>query len=65
MIAGRRGLVGQCLIREKSRISDFKQAFLLEGSGIKNKRQVLRNCVDRDLGLHVFESARKSMDSQT
>lgn len=32
--------------------------FCLKGSNISNKRQVLRNCVDPDLGLHILNTAR-------
>lgn len=39
-------------IRSKNKITDFEETFL--SSSIKNKRQVLRNCVDSDLGEHVF-----------
>lgn len=35
--------------------------FDLSSHKIKNKRQVLRNCVNPGLGLHVLESARKSL----
>ncbi|WP_281631637.1 DNA cytosine methyltransferase [Flavobacterium luteolum] len=32
--------------------------FCLKGSNISNKRQVLRNCVDPNLGLHILSTAR-------
>lgn len=32
--------------------------FCLKGSNISNKRQVLRNCVDPDLGLHILNTTR-------
>jgi len=44
-------------IRSKNKISDFDGADLVKASRIKNKRQTLRNCVDAELGLHVFNSA--------
>ena len=44
-------------IRTKNKISDFDCGDLVESSGIKNKRQALRNCVDAELGLHIFETA--------
>jgi len=44
-------------IRRKNKISDFDGYEVVAASKISNKRQALRNCVDSDLGLHVFESA--------
>ena len=44
-------------IRNKNKISDFEGHEIVAASKISNKRQALRNCVDSDLGLHVFESA--------
>ena len=44
-------------IRHKNKISDFEGYEIVAASKISNKRQALRNCVDSDLGLHVFESA--------
>ena len=44
-------------IRHKNKISDFEGHEIVAASKISNKRQALRNCVDSDLGLHVFESA--------
>lgn len=42
-------------LRTKNKISDYDDSgFDIAGSDIKNKRQVLRNCVDSSLGLHVF-----------
>jgi len=42
-------------IRSKNKISDFEgYEFIKERKGIKNKRQVMRNCVDSNLGLHVY-----------
>jgi len=43
-------------IRSKNKISDFSCADVVAGSRIKNKRQVLRNCVDPQLGLHIFRA---------
>lgn len=44
-------------IRRKNKISDFDGAALVKPSRITNKRQVLRNCVDAELGLHIFKAA--------
>ena len=44
-------------IRSKNKISDFDGYEIVESSKIKNKRQVLRNCVDSELGRHVLNSA--------
>ncbi|MDQ8013394.1 MAG: DNA cytosine methyltransferase [Flavobacterium nitrogenifigens] len=43
-----------------AQIPDLEQAFgfSLREFKIKNKRQVLRNCVDPKLGLHILESAK-------
>jgi len=46
-------------IRTKNKISDFDGSEYVEGSRIKNKRQVLRNCVDAELGHHIFKFACK------
>jgi DNA (cytosine-5)-methyltransferase 1 len=43
-------------IRIKNKISDFLGHEIVTSSNIKNKRQVLRNCVDAELGLHIFQS---------
>lgn len=43
-------------IRSKNKISDYDE-YDLSGTRIPNKRQVLRNCVDPELGLYVFNSA--------
>jgi DNA (cytosine-5)-methyltransferase 1 len=40
-------------IRSKNKISDYGD-YDLSGTNIKNKRQVLRNCVDPELGLHIL-----------
>ena len=44
-------------IRSKNKISDFDGFEIVAQSKIGNKRQVLRNCVDPELGKHIFESA--------
>jgi len=46
-------------IRNKNKISNFDGFEVVAHSKIKNKRQVLRNCVDPELGKHIFESANK------
>lgn len=46
-------------IRNKNKISDFDGHEIVSASGIKNKRQVLRNCVDSDLGLHIYQEICK------
>ena len=48
-------------IRAKNKISDFADAHLVKDSKIKNKRQVLRNCVDADLGKHIFDAMLLSL----
>ena len=47
-------------IRTKNKIGDFDCGDLVKSSEIKNKRQVLRNCVDAELGLHIWEAANKN-----
>lgn len=42
-------------IRVKNKISDFAGADLVQKSQIKNKRQVLRNCVNPFIGKHIFD----------
>lgn len=42
-------------IRSKNKISDFDGYEIVAISNIKNKRQVLRNCVKPELGLYVLE----------
>jgi DNA (cytosine-5)-methyltransferase 1 len=46
-------------IRDKNKISDLENTlgFDLSNYKIKNKRQVLRNCVNPELGKHIFDSA--------
>lgn len=46
-------------IRNKNKISDFDNFEIVEKSCIKNKRQVLRNCVLPELGLYLFEQVNK------
>lgn len=43
-------------IRSKNKISDFDDYEIVSKSDIQNKRQVLRNQVDPELGLYVFNS---------
>lgn len=42
-------------IRSKNKISDFEGYEIVAVSNIKNKRQVLRNCVKPELGLYVLQ----------
>jgi len=42
-------------IRSKNKISDFSDEWDLSKYKLPNKRKVLRNCVDSNLGLHVFQ----------
>lgn len=44
-------------IRSKNKISDFEGHEIVSQSRIKNKRQVLRNMIDPNLGLHILEQA--------
>lgn len=45
-------------IRSKNKLSDYSDlGFDLTHSKIPNKRQVLRNCVDSELGLHILNCA--------
>lgn len=48
-------------IRTKNKISDFAGHEIIAGSKIKNKRQVLRNCVNPWVGKHILESALNSI----
>lgn len=41
-------------LRTKNKISDYKGSEEVAKSNIENKRQVLRNCVDPELGLHIL-----------
>ena len=51
----------------KAQIPDLERGLglSLKEFRIKNKRQVLRNCVDPQLGFHVLESARAEHCSRT
>ena len=49
-------------IRHKNKISDFVGSEIVAGSKIKNKRQVLRNCVNPFVGKHILESAINSIN---
>lgn len=44
-------------IRDKNRISDFPEGPLVAKSKIKNKRQVLRNCLLPEIGLYILENS--------
>lgn len=48
---------GATNLRTKNKIADFDESEFLEGSRIKNKRQVLRNCVNSTTALHLLNSA--------
>lgn len=45
-------------IRSKNKISDYIDAPDISNTHIKNKRQVLRNCVFPELGNYIFQQAR-------
>lgn len=47
-------------IRSKNKISDYQDIADISHTRIKNKRQVLRNCVNPELGLHVFRASWNS-----
>lgn len=47
-------------IGNKNRISEFYGHEYIEKSEIKNKIQVLRNCVNPAIGLHIYEAAIKA-----
>jgi DNA (cytosine-5)-methyltransferase 1 len=49
-------------IRDKNKISDYDTD--ISGTNISNKRQVLRNCVDSDLGLHIWNEMRRASCTQ-
>lgn len=51
-------------IRSKNKIADFDFSELVKNSAIKNKRQVLRNCVDGELGLHILDGVTKIFGKQ-
>lgn len=44
-------------IRTKNKLSDFDGYEIVAASKISNKRQVLRNCVNPELGKHVLDCA--------
>jgi DNA (cytosine-5)-methyltransferase 1 len=44
-------------IRLKNKISDFENGDIVADSKIKNKRQVLRNCVDFELAEYIYQCA--------
>lgn len=49
-------------IRTKNKISDYGALGVdLTGSGVRNKRQALRNCVDSSLALHVLSCAVRTI----
>lgn len=51
-------------IRSKNKVSDFGDlGYDLTDSGIKNKRQALRNCVDPLVGLHILSAAKEATKS--
>ena len=52
---------GKAGIRTKNKISDFPGAEWVQYSKIRNKRQVLRNCVDAELALHIYNAAKLSI----
>lgn len=50
-------------IGTKNKISDYAElGFDITESNIKNKRQVLRNCVEPELGLHIMQAMNKLND---
>jgi len=51
-------------IRSKNKISDYADLADITNTPIKNKRQVLRNCVNPDLGLYVFLAAEQKTAQQ-
>lgn len=49
-------------IRSKNKISDYGElGEIVKGTSISNKRQVLRNCVDPELGAHVFDQIKTAL----
>jgi len=44
-------------LRTKNKITDFDECAAVQGTPIKNKRQVLRNQVNSDVGLHILNCA--------
>ena len=51
-------------IRSKNKISDFDGYEVVVASKIKNKRQVLRNCVTPELGKHILDSVIGTIPAQ-
>ncbi len=53
-------------LRTKNKISDFEEELssAVSSSLIENKRQVLRNCVDPDLGLYILQQAMSCHKSE-
>ena len=49
-------------IRTKNKLSDFDNFEIVAQSNIKNRRQVLRNCVLPELGLHIFQASKKEIN---
>ena len=50
-------------LRTKNKISDYGElGEMIKDTKISNKRQVLRNCVDPELGLHVFTQLCQDVD---
>lgn len=52
-------------IRSKNKISDFDGSEIVAASNIKNKRQVLRNCVDPEVGQYIYDSLCNKQLNQT
>jgi len=50
-------------IRTKNKIGDFEGFEVVSASKIKNKRQVLRNCVDPEVGKYIFDSILKGREN--
>lgn len=48
-------------IRNKNKICDFTD-YDLSKYEVSNKRQILRNCVDSELGNHILKEAIKSIE---
>ena len=47
-------------IRTKNKISGFNEFEVIKNSKIKNKRQVLRNCVLPEIGKYIFEELTRN-----
>lgn len=47
-------------IRSRNKLSDYPE-YDLSNSGIKNKIQVHRNCVDPELGLHILDQLNTNL----